>query len=99
MPQLSSTILDATRISDGAYVSLKSLSKSVHPYEALNVLDIENRIILVMPLLCRYNNPAFQTIGKAINFFMQIFEVGSYLMQVYYILIVTRVSRLCINIM
>jgi hypothetical protein len=104
IPQLSNTIIDATRISDGTYVSLKSLSKSVHPYEAdigtyltseplgsdptnhcipinevLNVPDVENRVILVMPLLRRYNNPAFQTIGEAIYFFTQLFEVGSYL--------------------
>jgi hypothetical protein len=98
--QLSRTILDATRISDGTFVSLKSLSKSVHPYEAdistyltsgplasdpanrcvpiievLNVPDVEDRIILVMPLLRRYDKPKFQTIGEAVDFFTQTFEV------------------------
>jgi hypothetical protein len=100
--QLSTTILDATRISDGTYVSLKSLSKSIHPYEAdigtyltsrrlasdpanhcvpiievLNVPDVEDRIILVMPLLRKYDKPNFQTIGEAVDFFTQTFEVCS----------------------
>jgi hypothetical protein len=45
--------------------------------EVLNVPDVEDRIILVMPLLRNYNKPNFQTIGEAVDFFTQTFEVCS----------------------
>jgi hypothetical protein len=89
-------MMDATRISDGAYVTLKSIKPSIHPYEAeigtylsseplasdpknhcvpiyevLEVPDVEDTILLVMPLL--------RTVGESVDFFQQIFEVYSYL--------------------
>ena len=33
--------------------------------------------ILVMPLLRRYRDPAFETVGEAVEFFRQAFEVSS----------------------
>jgi hypothetical protein len=92
--------MDATRISDGAYVALKSIKPSVHPYEVeigtylsssplasdpqnhcvpiyevLDVPDVDDRVILVMPLLRKYNHPPLQTFGESVDFFQQIFVV------------------------
>lgn len=64
----------------GTYLSsptLKSDPKN-HCIPILDVLklpDIEDRIMLVMPLLRRYNRPALRTVGEAVDFFDQIFEV------------------------
>jgi hypothetical protein len=46
-------------------------------YDVLRVPDDEDRVILVVPLLYRIENPPFQTIGEVIEFFRQIFEVDS----------------------
>ena len=94
--------MDATRISDGAYITLKSIRPSVHPYEeeigtylssdplsdpknhcvpiyeVLQVPDMDDRIILVMPLLRRYDRPPLQTFGECVDFFQQVFEVWDY---------------------
>ncbi|KAL6303554.1 kinase-like domain-containing protein [Sparassis latifolia] len=93
-----STIIDATRTSDGTVVALKKVSKSTHPHEAeigqffssepLRS-DPQNRciaihavlqdpmdqdlIVLVMPFLRVYNDPRFDTVGEAVEFFRQIF--------------------------
>jgi hypothetical protein len=96
--------MDATRISDGASVALKSIKPSVHPYEVeigtylsseplasdpknhrvpiyevLDVPDVDDRVILVMPFLKRYNRSPLQTFGENVDFFQQIFEVHSYI--------------------
>lgn len=44
-------------------------------YEVLQDPTDENTIIIVMPHLRRFINPAFQTIGEAVEFFRQVFEV------------------------
>jgi hypothetical protein len=87
-------------VKDGASVSLKKISKSLHPYEAdiarffsiepsasdprnfsvpvlstLQPPDDEDTVILVMPLLHRYDEPRFDTFGEVIHFFGQIFQV------------------------
>jgi hypothetical protein len=92
--------LDATRISDGKFVFLKIISKSVHPYEAeiglffsseamtsdprnhcvpiyevLQVPDDDDKLILVMPLLREFDDPRFDTVGEAVDFFRQVLEV------------------------
>ena len=92
--------MDATRISDGAYVTLKTIKPSVHPYEAdigtylsseplssdpknhcvpiyevLQVPDVDDKIVLVMPFLRRYDHPSLQTFGESVDFFQQVFEV------------------------
>jgi hypothetical protein len=99
IPTLTITIFDATRISDGVQVTLKTLSPSKHPYEAeigtyfscqplasdpknhsvpiyevLQIPDMHDRVILVMPLLRFYDNPRFQTFGETVDFFSQVFE-------------------------
>ena len=99
--------MDATRISDNRFVLLKSIRKSLHPYEVeigtffssppladdrknhcVPIYDVlqdpydDDIAIIVMPLLRCYNNPRFDTVGEAVSFFSQIFEViplhGSY---------------------
>ncbi len=44
-------------------------------YEVLQVPDNDNMRILVMPLLRDYNDPQIQTVGEAVEFFHQMFEV------------------------
>jgi len=92
-------INDATRISDGTYVSLKILKPSLHPYEVdiatylsskhlasdprnhcvpiyevLKVPEEDDKVILVMPLLRSWDEPAFETVGEGVDFFRQLFE-------------------------
>jgi hypothetical protein len=43
--------------------------------EVLQVPDDEDRLLLVMPLLRRYDDPRFDTFGEVLEFFRQIFEV------------------------
>jgi hypothetical protein len=93
-------IIDAVDVEDGASVSLKKISKSLHPYEVdiaqyfsgeplmsdphnfcvplfrtLQPPDDDDIVILVMPLLHRYDAPRFDTFGEAVHFFAQIFQV------------------------
>lgn len=44
-------------------------------YEVLTVPDEENTVLLVIPLLRPYDSPAFRTLGEAVEFFAQTFEV------------------------
>jgi hypothetical protein len=46
-------------------------------YDVLQVPDNEDRVIIVMPLLYRTENPPFQTVGEVVEFFHQIFEVAT----------------------
>ncbi|OCH90192.1 hypothetical protein OBBRIDRAFT_826066 [Obba rivulosa] len=43
-------------------------------YEALDVPDDPNMKVLVMPMLRALDNPPFETVGEAVEFFRQIFE-------------------------
>lgn len=96
----SSHLMDATRLSDGAYVMLKPVRKSTHPYEAeigqflssgalasdprnhcVPIIEVlqppgEGNLMLVMPMLRKYNDPAFETFDEVIDYFRQIFEVS-----------------------
>ncbi|KAN0074708.1 Protein kinase-like domain containing protein [Tylopilus felleus] len=91
-------IIDATRLSDGRYVTLKRIKKPVHPYEVdiglyfssdslashpenhcipfyeTLALDDNETVIIVMPLLRSYADPAFDTFGEAVECFRQLFE-------------------------
>jgi hypothetical protein len=92
--------LDATGISNGAFVMLKIVKMSHHPHEAdigtffsteplashpsnhcapvydvLQVPDNDDIIIIVMPLLRKYDDPCFDTFGEVVAFFKQVFEV------------------------
>jgi hypothetical protein len=46
-------------------------------FEILQVPDNEDILLLVMPYLRPYNDPRSETIGEAIEFFRQFFEVWS----------------------
>ena len=95
-------MLDAIRLSDGMFVTMKSISANDHPFEAeigeylsspslasdptnhcvpiyevLRVPDVKDRVILVMPLLRPFEEPPFETIGEAIDFFQQVLEVNT----------------------
>lgn len=63
----------------GQFFSSPAMAKSAHNhcvpiYEALQVPDDENVCILVMPMLRPYDDPRFDTMGEAVEFFRQIFE-------------------------
>lgn len=44
-------------------------------YDVLDIPDNENFIIIVMPFLDPWNRPPFETVGEAVEFFRQIFDV------------------------
>lgn len=44
-------------------------------YDVLTVPDIDDRVILVMPLLRQFDDPPFQTIGETVDLFSQLLEV------------------------
>ena len=44
-------------------------------YEFMDVPDEEHEHIIVMPLLHPFDQPSFETVGEAVEFFHQIFEV------------------------
>lgn len=51
---------------------------SNHCVPILDVLDVpdqEDTTIIVMPLLRQFNDPPFRTVGEAVEFFRQVFEV------------------------
>lgn len=56
-------------------VAADSANHCVPIYDVLQVPDDDDVIILVMPLLREHYSPAFDTIGEAIEFFRQIFQV------------------------
>ena len=44
-------------------------------YEVLKVPLENDKVILVMPLLRSWDEPAFETVGEGVDFFQQLFEV------------------------
>jgi hypothetical protein len=44
-------------------------------YEVLQLPDDDDQVIIVMPLLRKYGDPSFDTIGEIMEFFSQIFQV------------------------
>lgn len=64
----------------GLYFSSEPLAS--HPrnhcvpiYEVLDIPNMENEVLLVMPLLREYGDPRIKSIGEAVEFFRQVFEV------------------------
>ncbi|KAF9485466.1 hypothetical protein BDN70DRAFT_903039 [Pholiota conissans] len=51
----------------------------VHVYEVLDIPGDEHNVIIVMPLLCPFDFPRFDTIGECLDFFLQIFKGLRYL--------------------
>jgi serine/threonine protein kinase len=67
----------------GQYLSSSEMdSPNNHCVPILDVLPLpqmEGKVLIVMPMLRPFNDPKFETIGEAIDFFHQIFEVLSIL--------------------
>ena len=64
----------------GLYLSSEPLAS--HPrnhcapiYEVMDIPNIDNEVIIVMPLLREFDNPRIKSIGEAVEFFRQVFEV------------------------
>ncbi|KAF4567528.1 hypothetical protein EYR40_006530 [Pleurotus pulmonarius] len=63
----------------GQYFSTSSVASDKHNhcipiYDVLQVPDNDDLVILVMPFLRPHDDPAFDTIGEAVEFFSQVFE-------------------------
>lgn len=65
----------------GLYFSSEPLAS--HPrnhcipmYEVLDVPNTDNEVIFVMPLLREFSNPRIKSVGEAVEFFRQVFEVS-----------------------
>jgi hypothetical protein len=94
-------MMDAVRVSDGAFVMFKKVAPAYHPYEVeigeylsgdalrmdaqnhsvpllevLQVPDDDSLVLLVMPLLRKFNDPPFLTLGEVVECVRQAFEVG-----------------------
>ena len=64
----------------GLYFSSEPLAS--HPknhcipiYEVLEIPNTHNEVILVMPCLREFDEPRMKSIGEAVEFFRQVFEV------------------------
>jgi hypothetical protein len=44
-------------------------------YEVLKVPGDDDKVIIVMPLLRRWDEPEFETVGEGVDLFRQLFEV------------------------
>ncbi|KAJ6580069.1 hypothetical protein DFH09DRAFT_1246055 [Mycena vulgaris] len=76
-------VMDATRISDGSFVLLKYIDTKLHPHEIEigtwlseepRKSDTANHCIPFIAVLKKFDNPRFDTVGEAVEFFRQIFE-------------------------
>lgn len=64
----------------GTFFSSKPLSENRQNHcipicDVLKVPGDDDKVILVMPMLRRFNQPQFRTYGEAVDFFTQFFEV------------------------
>lgn len=61
-------------LSSSPYASHKD-NRCVPIYDVLNVPDDEGNVLIVMPFLYQWDDPPHGTIGEAVEFFRQMFEV------------------------
>lgn len=66
----------------GLYLSSPPLSEDSRNHccpilATLHPPDDKNLVILVMPFLRKHDNPIYTTVGEAVEFFRQVFEVSS----------------------
>ncbi|GBE80555.1 hypothetical protein SCP_0302700 [Sparassis crispa] len=76
-PASHAYILDAVREKDGTVVILKKVKKRNHSDPIFEVLQDpldDDIVLLVMPLLRLYDDPRFETVGEAVEFFRQMIE-------------------------
>lgn len=45
-------------------------------HEVLNVPNEDDQVLIVIPLLRNWESPSFETIGEALDFFGQLFQVN-----------------------
>jgi hypothetical protein len=50
---------------------------AVRIHDVLQVPDDDDEILIVMDLLRKYDDPKFETVGEAVDFFGQIFEASN----------------------
>lgn len=71
-------------------------------YEVLDVPDESDVKVLVMPLLRKFDDPRLETVGEAVEFFRQVFEVclrSTCILRVLFIDRTRRACSSCMNIM
>ena len=79
-------------------LSLDPRNHCVQAIEILQVPDDPHRTIIVMPLLRPFDDPPFLTVGECMGFFIQIFEVGRFLLGLDLLLTDYRVLNSCTTI-
>ncbi|KAG1767446.1 hypothetical protein EDD22DRAFT_875898 [Suillus occidentalis] len=91
--RLRNRIIDATRMSDGLYLSLKVVNKSEFLHHVVigqyfmmeqsashpqtHFPDESDKEIIVIPLLLDFTRPRFDTFGEVVECLRQLFEVNS----------------------
>lgn len=69
------TELEITRYFSTEPLASHPRNYSVPLYDALEIPGDTDSIILVFPLLRPYDNPPMKSVGEAVEFFRQVFEV------------------------
>jgi uncharacterized DUF497 family protein len=52
---------------------------AVRIHDVLQVPDDDDKTLIVMDLLRKYNDPRFETVGEAVDFFSQVFEARTFI--------------------
>ncbi|CAL1706283.1 unnamed protein product [Somion occarium] len=66
--------VEITRFFSTEPISSHPRNHCISLHSVLNVPDVENTVILVLPFLREYKRPRFKSVGEAVEFFRQIFE-------------------------
>lgn len=69
------TEIEITRYFSTEPIASHPRNHSVPLYEVLDVPGDDESVILVLPLLRPYDNPPMNSVGEAVEFLRQIFEV------------------------
>jgi hypothetical protein len=76
--------IDCTIGTRRAVAGAEPRNHATHIYDILDVPNDEDATILVLPLLRQWDEPGFETIGEAVDFFGQIFEVRTNIVALFF---------------
>lgn len=88
------TEIEITRHFSTEPIASHPRNHSVPLYDVLDVPGDDDGVILVLPLLRPYDNPPMESVGEAVEFFRQLFEVRSLLLPHVSILILSSGSAI-----
>ncbi|KAH9834812.1 uncharacterized protein C8Q71DRAFT_766503 [Rhodofomes roseus] len=66
--------VEITRFLCSEPLASDSRNHCVRLYDVLDVPNEDDMVVLVLPLLRRYDSPPFETVGEAVDFFTQVLE-------------------------